>query len=375
MNQHQRLKYLLQRHLETTITKEEQQELLRISNDPEQEAYFRELLEETWQDLEASRPHTLQHRPLIRKIWFRATVAAAAIFVLLLGGYWWLTRPGTDKTVTPVVRTLQDVQPGREGAILTLADGKQIVLDSLQNGVIAHEKGIPTELRNGQLVYGGVAQSAVTEIPYHTMTTPKGRQFQLRLPDGSQVWLNAASSIKYPVVFTGNERKVIITGEAWFDVAKDASKPFRVITARQEIEVTGTQFNVNAYDNELSDKTTLIEGSVKVTGLSTAENQLLMPGQQAVVEQNAILVKQVDIAPVIAWKNGLFHFVKADIPTVMRQLERWYDVKVRYEGKIPSREFEGKLQRDFNLAEMMTSLEKLDVHCRLEGEKTLVVTP
>nr|WP_240966056.1 FecR family protein [Pseudoflavitalea sp. G-6-1-2] len=207
------------------------------------------------------------------------------------------------------------------------------------------------------------------------MSTPRGRQFQLRLPDGSAVWLNAASTIRYPAAFAGNERKVELTGEAYFEVAPDQQRPFRVLTPKQQIEVMGTHFNVNAYADEPLEQTTLIEGSVKVSGAVSQLSKLLTPDHQASVSDGAITVTKLDTGPVIAWKNGLFCFVNANVPGVMRQLSRWYDIEVQYEGKIPDRVFAGKMQRDLTLNEMLNLLSSLNLNFKLEGSKKLIVKP
>ena len=207
------------------------------------------------------------------------------------------------------------------------------------------------------------------------MSTPRGRQFQLKLPDGSLVWLNAASSLRYPAAFAAGERTVELTGEAYFEVAPDKQRPFRVVTARQHIEVMGTHFNVNAYADEPQEQTTLLEGSVRVAGAVSQLAKLLTPQQQASVSDAAVTVRTVDTEPIVAWKNGLFCFVNANVPAVMRQLSRWYDIEVQYAGNIPDRVFRGKMQRDLTLNEMLKVLSSLNLNFKIEGEKKLIVTP
>lgn len=372
-NTQQRLKDLFQKQLAASITAEEQRELFELSNQPEQEQLLQQLMDATWDDLEASRPRAILRRPLLQRSWFRAA-AAAAILVSAIGAWYWLSGPAQKATEKQMATTTigKDLPPGKEGAILTLADGSQILLDTVKNGTRLQVNGIAMEMRNGQLLYseGNTGASA-----YHTMSTPRGRQFQLQLPDGSQVWLNAASSIRYPSSFSGNERKVEITGEAYLEVAKDANRPFRVVTAAQMATVTGTQFNVNAYEDELQERTTLVEGGVNVNDIASNTTSQLHPGEQAMLKDGKLTVRKVDLDEVTAWKNGLFNFVNADIPAVMRQLQRWYNIEVSYEGKIPQREFQGKMQRDLNLSELLLLLEKADVHFRLEENRKLVVTP
>jgi len=250
-----------------------------------------------------------------------------------------------------------------------------MLLDSLGNGVVTTQNGTKVLLQNGQLVYK-TDNSVKTAIGYNTMTTPKGRQFQLVLPDGSKVWLNAASSIRYPTVFTGNERKVEVTGEAYFEVVKNSTSPFRVkINDEAEVEVLGTHFNVNSYMNEESINTTLLEGSVSVK--NSSGKLILQPGQQARVAGNEKikLFAEVDVEKVMAWKNGVFNFQDATLEEVMRQLERWYDIDVVYEKNIPRLEFYGKMGRDLSLAAVLRGLEKSNVHFRIEDGRKLVVLP
>jgi transmembrane sensor len=371
-NTQQRLKELFQKQLDASISSEEQQELFALSNEPGLQSAFHKLLDEAWHDLEASRPQPAIYRPLVKRPWFRIAMAAT-ILAAVLGSWLWLAAPAEDpanKKALPAITN--DIPPGKEGAILTLADGKQIMLDTVKDGSLLQVNGIEVEVKNGQLLY---LQHKSSAIAWHTMSTPKGRQFQLKLPDGSQVWLNAASSIRYPSSFTGHERKVEIEGEAYLEITKDKSKPFIVTTARQKVEVMGTSFNINAYPDEDRERTTLLEGGVKVASSNADNTALLQPGQQAVSNGNAVTVNPADIDEVMAWKNGFFHFVNADVPTVMRQLQRWYNIEVSYEGKIPVREFQGKMQRDLNLSELLSLLEKADLHVRMEGDKKLVVTP
>ncbi|MES1249636.1 MAG: FecR domain-containing protein, partial [Chitinophaga rupis] len=224
-------------------------------------------------------------RPLYRRWW-----AAASVILLLAAGVYFLTR--NKPQVQPVASHQQiDIGPGRQGAILTLADGTPLVLDSLGNGVVATQNGTRVVLKNGQLAYdatGKTPGSTSGEITYNTMTTPKGRQFQLTLPDGTKVWLNAASSIHFPTMFAGYQRQVQVTGEAYFEVAGDAKRPFRVSVGKgAEIEVLGTNFNINAYDNEPDIKTTLLEGKVKVVNSNSHHpGAILTPGQQAVIRSD-----------------------------------------------------------------------------------------
>lgn len=330
-----------------------------------------------------SRTNHLVHRLHSLRKW---RWAAAAVFLLAASGALVMYQIKNQSTKNgSAAIAAADIAPGREGAVLTLANGQQVVLDSLQNGLVASQNGAKVVLTNGQLTYDP-AVNTPEEVVYNTMTTPKGRQFQLTLPDGTQVWLNSASSIRFPVTFTGKERRVEIKGEAYFEVAKNAQMPFRLdVGDKMEIEVLGTHFNVQAYDNDNTLKTTLLEGSVRVkaqpriqqTNCTTA---ILTPGQQAQINQTAAsekgvsIVNDADIDQVMAWKNGHFNFEGASLEEVMKQLERWYDIEVVYENGIPDIAFVGKMTKDIPLSGLLMMLEKSKVHTRLEGRK-LVVLP
>jgi ferric-dicitrate binding protein FerR (iron transport regulator) len=216
------------------------------------------------------------------------------------------------------------------------------------------------------------------------MSTPKGRQFQVTLPDGTKVWLNAGSSIRYPTVFNGGERKVEVMGEAYFEVAHNAKMPFKVnVNNKAELEVLGTHFNVNAYDNEATINTTLLEGSVKVGSRSRSpsgaigklQSAVLKPGNQAVLTHDSRLTihDNVDVNQVMAWKNGLFNFEGATFREIMNELERWYDIEIVYEKTVPDIEFEGKMTRDVPLHDLLKMLERSDIHFRIEGRKLIVL--
>lgn len=322
-------------------------------------------------------------RPIrpVRKLWW----AAAAVIITIgigIGIYYGggnKPQPGGN---TAQVVVAKDAKPGKQGAILTLANGQQVLLDSMPNGLIAKQGKADVVMNNGQVKYENNDQGTDLNA-LNTMSTPRGRQFQLTLPDGTQVWLNSASSITYPTAFTGSERKVQITGEAYFEVAKDRNKPFRVSFPGSNgengtVEVLGTHFNINAYPDESAARTTLLEGSVKV---SAGKNEWkIAPSQQAVLKVSPVggdlegaVVNGVDVQQVIAWKNGYFNFNRADLATVMRQLARWYDVDVEYQGKVPNIMFIGEMQRNLNLSEVLDVLKRTDVHYKIEGKKLIVL--
>ena len=299
--------------------------------------------------------------------------AAAAVLFLGAGAWYWAAQQQT--TPSHIAIAPADISPGREGAILTLSDGSQVVLDSLANGTVVQQQGADVVLSNGQLSYTD-AENDAPGIIYNTMTTPRGRQFRVTLPDGTKVWLNAASSVRYPVAFTGNERKVDITGEVYFEVSKDASKPFRVNAAgKATVTVLGTAFNINAYENEKHIAATLLSGGVKVAATAApAKSIVLKPGQQARLgrDDNSLTLRTADPDKTMAWKDGFFNFEGASIEDVMRQLERWYDISVVYENGIPDITFLGEIDRQIALPDLLEVLRRTDVDFRIEG-RTLIV--
>ncbi|WP_315816975.1 FecR family protein [Paraflavitalea speifideaquila] len=277
----------------------------------------------------------------------------------------------------------EPILPGRNGAILTLADGRRIVLDSAANGIIGNQGSAQISLQNNRVIYqAGDARDAGTTMVYNTMSTPKGRQFQLVLPDGSKVWLNAASSITYPIAFNNKERRVEITGEAYFEVAHDKIKPFIVQTKNQEVQALGTSFNVYAYDDESLERTTLLEGSVRVNATDNNPSSshpprvvTLIPGQEAQINnkiQLLFVANNVGEAA-IAWKNGYFNLENIPFDQVMKQLERWYDIQVLYEKGVPNLSFVGGLSRNMTLESLIRALKVSEVHFRVEAGRKLVV--
>lgn len=302
----------------------------------------------------------------LKKYWW-----AACWLILMAGGaYWWLLSRHTEPAIVKNVPLKNDVLPGKDGAILTLADGQQIILDSLNDGVVAKQSGTAINLKDGKLVYEVTESSAA--VVYNTMSTPKGRQFRLTLPDGTKVWLNAASSIRYPTVFEENERRVSITGEVYFEVNGNPGKPFYVnVNEKATVEVLGTNFNVNAYEDENIIQTTLLEGKVRI--VKSADVAILLPNQQAIIQDNNIrTVSNVNTVSVMAWKNGVFYFTGNSLATVMRQLARWYNVDIEYTRGIPVVELYGKAGRDLNLMQVLLGLQEMGLHCRVEGRKLIV---
>lgn len=309
---------------------------------------------------------------------WRSIAAAAAILLLVTAGGVWLliSKKDVQHPVAAVNNVpVKDIAPGSNKAVLTLADGSTIVLDEAQNGALSQQGGTKViKLNSGQLAYQPVNGKSSATVTYNTITTPIGGQYQVMLPDGSKVWLNAASSLRFPTAFTGNERRVDITGEAYFEVEKQAGKPFLVSVKGMEVQVLGTSFNVNAYDDEATVKTTLLEGAVMIT--KDEMKKRLSPGQQAQMNMQGSIqvINKTDLEEAVAWKNGYFQFENADIRSVMRQLERWYNIKVVYKGTIPDRSFGGGIQRNLPLSGVLKILEKNHVKFTVEGN-TIVVTP
>jgi len=311
--------------------------------------------------------------PKVRRIfsWRRVAVAASIMLALGIGSYFIFFNKGKQNEIVKTNNTVpHDVTaPKGTKAMITLANGQKVLLDSLTSGTLAIQGSVNVvKTADGQIVYNGSA----TEVEYNTMFNPRGsRVVPLTLSDGTKVWLNSESSLRFPTAFAGNERGVEITGEAYFEVAKDATKKFIISGNGVTTEVLGTHFNVNTYTDESSIKVTLLEGSVKVT--KGALTGLLKPGQQAQIGSEVKIVTSVDVDEVMAWKNGRFQFNKASLQEVMRQIARWYDVEISYEGKIAPQQFGGKMQRDLNLSEVLDGLAKSQVHFRIEGRKVVVM--
>jgi transmembrane sensor len=276
---------------------------------------------------------------------------------------------------------VNDIVAGENKAILTLGDGSKIILDDAKNGILANQGGNSIlKAAEGEVIYSFISEvkDSQTEdlnapVIYNTIETPKGGKFQIKLPDGSKVWLNAASSLRFPTVFNGSKRQVELIGEAYFEVSPDKSKIFEVNTRNQVVQVLGTHFNINAYMDEPTVNTTLLEGSVRVSDLRTNISQLLKPGEQSQLSEQIEVINLKNTNEAVAWKEGYFQFDEADIKTVMRQIERWYDVSVVYEGDLPNYRFGGEIERNLSLLQVLKVLEKTKVHFRLEGREVIVM--
>lgn len=317
--------------------------------------------------------HVVKMRP--RSLLYKV-VGVAAMLALLLGIYFTEKQTGNKPAISANQIATADVKPGHTGAILTLADGSTLLLDTMSNGAIPVQAANSLTLRDGALVY-----SKTGNIPaptaYNTITTPNGRQFKVLLPDGTAVWLNAASSLRYPVTFNDKERRVEMSGEAYFEVAKEEARPFVVSTGTTTVDVLGTSFNISNYANEKLLTATLLTGKIKMNTPGVV-GKILNPGDQAIKATTAndfMVIQHTDPTQVIAWKNGVFDFENVEMEQAMRQLARWYNLEVVYEKGIPDIRFGGKISRQMTLMHLLQVLEQSEVHFRLEEGRRLIVLP
>ncbi|HTN08316.1 FecR family protein [Agriterribacter sp.] len=312
--------------------------------------------------------------PVRRSIFSQWRWAAAAVVLVSITAVLFVNKQNTNTDTAQTHAKPADILPGGNKATLILDDGSVILLDEAKTGTLAQQGGIAVnKTGDGKLIYSVATQNqAELRVSYNTITTPKGGQYQVLLPDGTKVWLNAASSIYFPTSFKEKQRTVSITGEVYFEVAHNAQQPFVVAAGKTRVEVLGTHFNIMAYGNEDVAKTTLIEGSVKVTDEGRIAK--LHPGEQLQLNEKEFkVVRQADIEAELAWKNGLFFFKDAGIETVMKQAERWYNITVKYEGKIPEKQFNGKIPRNVNLSELMEILSFYDdMKCTIDGNTVTI---
>jgi len=308
----------------------------------------------------------------------RMRALSAAAILLLLAGTAWFYRPQRPSSRGAVVRhERSQPQPGSSKAVLTLSDGTQVALQPA-NRHIDDKSGASIQQRDSQLVYhAATAGEDEGPVSYNTITVPRGGQYQLVLSDGTRVWLNSASSLRYPTAFRGNTRLVTLTGEGYFEVAKDYARPFRVEAGGQVIDVLGTEFNVNCYTDETDTRTTLVQGSVRVSLPGRFDSLVIRPGEQAVaanaMERRLRVVDHADIEQVVAWKNGYFQLSDADIRTIMRQAARWYDVDIAYAGKAPEQRLSGKLRRSASVTEFLDMLSYFNIHFQIRGRTITVM--
>jgi ferric-dicitrate binding protein FerR (iron transport regulator) len=313
--------------------------------------------------------------PMYRRTIFR--IAAAACIVLVMGYGLWVYQSQKSKVKSEKVEAVavHDVPaPTNTRAVITLADGSKVYLDSASNGTIAQQNNVSVvKNENGEIIYSHEGAKTQSEIAYNTMFNPRGSKvISLTLSDGTKVWLNSESSLKYPIAFNGDMREVEITGEAFFEVKHNSQQPFKVHLPNGAIvEDIGTSFNINAYSDEQDIRTTLIEGSVIVRRESS--NVKLKPGEQAYIHDSRFTIDRPDLDEVLAWKNGMFSFKSADITSIMRQLEKWYDLDVEY-NTIPKEKFHVEMNRATNLSNVFKILEETGgVHFKIEGRRITVM--
>lgn len=398
----ERIDYLVDRYFNQQCTAAEKEELARWIAQQSEDSALREVLETAWKKHtdEPLMPDHVSARilasilnkssvPVIdapesrviplysTTFWLRAAAVLAVVLGVGMIAYRWSRRidaaqvatPGPVKKIVP-----GDVAPGGNTAVLTLGDGSTVVLENARNGSLGQQGDVQIlKPASGKLVYQA-ANARTDQIVYNSITTPNGGQYQVELPDGTKVWLNAASSLRFPTAFVGPERRVTITGEVYFEVAKDAKKPFHVQTQDMDVTVLGTHFNVMAYPDEETVRTTLLEG--KVTVGQAGRTVMLSPGQQAQLGRDRSglnVVDGINIEEELAWKNGLFLFNDATMSDIMRQVSRWYDVEVIYEGGPPQGHFTGKLSRNTNLATMLRIFTLSEIRYRIDGKKLIIM--
>jgi transmembrane sensor len=395
-----RLSYLFQAYFNKTIIPIESDELMGLLVQAENDEKVKTLLAETWQQFNsqsqlfndsegedmlasilqkgtANKPVGVIAKYKSSFNWLRVAAAGAILFFAVTVVYLWLNpnQPGQQiaqsKKISKAAKSA--IVPGGNKAVLTLSDGSSIILDSTYQGTLAKQGNAKVVKLNSATLAYSAGDENNHEIFYNTLSTPSGGQYQLILPDGTRVWLNASSSIHFPTLFKGKERNVTVTGEVYFEVAKNAAIPFKIIVKDVEVKVLGTHFNIMAYNDENSMNITLLEGSVKVTKGSL--NTTLVPGQQSMINKTGdIKVVEADIEEVMAWKNGWFQFNAYDIKTVMRQISRWYDVEIVYEGKIPDGHFSGLVSRDNDISQVLKIMQAAGVRFKIEGRKVVVLS-
>jgi len=386
-------RFLLERYMKGNATEAEISDLFQELEKGEDDLGWEEIIQEIVQEADSNPEYDHSRwQPMLQTILatnsmnpnpgkrirmnWKWMAAAAVILILSTGSLYLMNKESAnakDKTFATVFEAENDIIPGSDKAILTLADGSTIILDSTANGAITTQGNVTIINMEGQLAYSN--DNAISkEVMYNTITTPRGGQYKLLLADGTKVWLNAASSLKFPNAFEGSERRVELNGEGYFEVMHNAKQPFWVDSRKGSIQVLGTHFNINAYDDETTINTTLLEGSIKV--LSESYSVILKPGQQSVLNRRGeINVKnEVDLDEVLAWKNGKFQFGEAmNIEMIMRQLARWYNIEVEYKTKLTGH-IGGSISRNVNVSKVLEMIEMTGaVKFKINGRKVIVM--
>ncbi|WEK17916.1 MAG: FecR family protein [Candidatus Pedobacter colombiensis] len=396
MEDNQKIINLFNKYISNKATIAEVEQLMNYIRSGSEDDYVTRLIEQSMfnqpelsQDIDREKRLAATHETLLKhindqrppkskgfKIWTYVITAATLLLISLLGLYF--LKSMRQPTKHRYVINAKDIEPGSNKAMLTLADGKRINLNDTMDGNIGSESGILIKKAgDGQLEYTTLEEQSVS-MKSNTIETPNGGQYQVRLPDGTKVWLNAASKLTYPVSFMGRGlRGVTLSGEAYFQVAKDKEHPFIVKTATQQVTVLGTHFNINSYADEGRTVTTLEEGSVKVSSADRAMN--LIPGQKMVTKSMGNMeVQQADLTSEMAWVNNKMTFKKSSVQEVLRQIARWYDLRIEYHGTFPDDTITGTIDRQANLATVLKIFESLQIHFALEATekgKKLIITP
>ncbi|SMC90326.1 FecR family protein [Pedobacter africanus] len=364
---------LIQRYAENAASEKELQSLFGLMGIDEMDEFIEEDM-----DRHIERLTTRDQSGKIRRPWLKY-IAASLILIGFSVFAIYLVSEDSDKK--NIVKNNTSILPGNNLAYLTLSSGKRVALNDLNSGEVLNESGVQIKkTAEGQLVYTVSDQQNDDETPrYNTIETPKGGQYHILLPDGSKVWLNAASSLKYPSSFTkSNQRLVFLNGEAYFEISTDKARPFIVHSASQEVKVLGTHFNINAYTDEPETTTTLIEGAVSISPLINdaadfSAERRLKPGDQALRNNSGIRIKHVDTEEAIAWKNGQFVFSSESITAIMRKISRWYNVDISYDGNVSALRFTGTLSRYAQVTEVLQMLEMTNkVEFKVKGREIKV---
>lgn len=378
----QRIAYLIAGYIRQTLTPQEHDELDEwVEQSEENMLLFEELTDEkniqagiaalkkkdsvkAWQKIRNKLP--FEKKIQTRRFWPYAV--AASIILLVIASYFFIPFRNSPVSPSPIAASKPDLPPGSNKAVLTLADGKAIILENQLNGKFVNEGGLQVEkIDSGHIAYNNTDVARADQ--WNTLSTPRGGQYMVTLSDGTMVWLNAATSLKYSVAFAGKERRVELDGEAYFEVAHDAARPFHVISKNQDITVLGTRFNVDAYSDEPLVTTSLIEGKISLS--SQNEKQVVLPGEQYFTQSTGSIQKNPspDIEQATAWKNGRFYFKNAAIEPILKEVSRWYDANIVYQGKI-DKHFNADISRKLPVSQLLDLLEKTGgVHFDIEPNK------
>ncbi len=392
------LAFLFRKYFDKTATVAERDELMALLEQANNDAQIKDLLAKAWEQQRSTdkvfsdgttnailseiltKGKGAQPTAIIKfqkKSVAWSSVAAGILVLCAITGacYLWIERRPVEKAITKTTNNVgpATIVPGSNKAVLTLSDGSAIALDSTRLGTLARQGNAQVINIGGTTLSYRPGSKTGLEMVYNTLSTPGGGQYQLVLSDGTKVWLNASSSIRFPATFKGSERNVTITGEVYFEVAKNIDMPFTVTARNMAVQVLGTHFNVMAYGDESSINATLLEGSVKIIKGTT--HVMLVPGQQfRLGKDGEIKVAAADVEEATAWKNGLFQFNGYNIETIMRQISRWYDVEVLYDGEIPTGHFSGMVYRSNNISQVLKIMEAGGVGFRISGKKITVFT-